>query len=308
VYHYMYKDPETQLFHAKKEVIDSVECIWCGSFFGQYCKRSGKRIRDFPKKMEKKSEFNCNSTNNSTRKSIDHLMFHLRNCHFHFEYHPMRDQEGNLFIFMMRDRSQDLSVDSLIEEKAKPYYWFHIRHGKDRKSLLHQDLAIIKIPPASLQPRNKLKGKTETVSKETQLVATRQYYHPRTGLPIVDEELGYESEDECDNRWDLMMANQALDEFEDIGYEEKVFMKLWNTHIASFPPYGDGYLPIVCERFVRKFASRIVDEHLRYHCLFHFLVMHDFGLLRSDEVQYYMTIVDRQVRVKKEEDESINEL
>jgi hypothetical protein len=218
----------------------------------------------------------------------------------------MRDQEGNLFIFMMRDRSQDLSVDSLIDEKKNPFFWFHIRHGKGRKSLLNQDLAIIKIPSASLQPRSKLKGKAETVSKETQLVATRQYYHPRTGLPIVNEELGHESEDECDNRWDLMMANQALDEFEDIGYEEKVFMKLWNTHIASFPPYGDGYLPIVCERFVRKFASQIVDEHLRYHCLFHFLVMHDFGLLRSDEVQYYMTIVDRQVKAKKDED--VNEL
>lgn len=307
VYHYMYKDPETQLFHAKKEVIDSVECIWCGSFFGQYCKRSNKRNRDSPKKLEKKREFNCNSTSDSTRRSIEHLMFHLRNCHFHFEYHPMRDQEGNLFIFMMRDRSQDLSVDSLIEERRKPFYWFHTRRGKDRKSF-HQDLAIIRIPPTTLQPRNKLKEKADTVTKDTQLVATRQYYHPRTGLPIVNEELGHESEDECDNRWDLMMANQALDEFEDIGYEEKVFMKLWNTHIASFPPYGDGYLPIVCERFVRKFASRIVDEHLRYHCLFHFLVMHDFGLLRSDEVQYYMTIIDRQVKEKKDEEESINEL
>ena len=308
VYHYMYKDPETQLFHAKREVIDSVQCIWCGSFFGQYCKRSNKRIRDCPKKLEKKREFNCNSTSNATIRSVEHLMFHLRNCHYHFEYHPMRDQEGNLFIFMMRDRSQDLSADSLIEERRIPFDWFLAQHRKDRKSLLHQDLAIIKVPQGSLQPKNKLKGKADMVSKEIQLVATRQYYHPRTGLPIVDEELGYESDDECDNRWDLMMANQALDEFEDIGYEEKVFMKLWNTHIASFPPYSDGYIPIVCERFVRKFSSRIADEHLRYHCLFHFLVMHDFGLLRSDEVQYYMTIVDRQVKVKKDEDESTIEL
>lgn len=220
----------------------------------------------------------------------------------------MRDQEGNLFIFMMRDRSQDLSIDSLVAEKRKPFHWFRRRSGKDRNSLLHQDLAIIKIPPPAMQSKSKPKeSKTDAVSKETQFVPTRQYYHPRTGLPIVNEELGYESEDECDNRWDLMMANQALDEFEDIGYEEKVFMKLWNTHISSFPPYGDGYLPIVCERFVRKFSSRIVDEHLRYHCLFHFLVMFDFGLLRSDEVQYYMTIVDRQVKARKDEEENKTE-
>jgi hypothetical protein len=40
-----------------------------------------------------------------------------------------------------------------------------------------------------------------------------------------------------------------LDEFEDVSAEEKEFMKLWNTHIFSFPVYADGYLPLVCERF-----------------------------------------------------------
>jgi hypothetical protein len=101
-----------------------------------------------------------------------------------------------------------------------------------------------------------------------------------------------------------MMASQSLDEFTDVGYEEKVFMKMWNTYVASFPPYGDNYVPLVCEKFVTDNAVQIVNEHLRYHCLFHFIVIYDFGLLRSDEVQHYISIIDNQVKVQKDAEEA----
>ena len=312
VYHFMYKDPETQLFQTKKEIRNNVECIWCGSYFGTYCKRSGKRSRELSVKETAKESFSCNSVDVSTKQSIEYLLLHLKSCHFHFEYHAMKDQEGNLFIFMIRDRSEDLNVYSLHEEKRITYDWRRSDNDKSRESLLHYELATIKVPPSLSRPAPKGKPKpstttttsTITTAERIKYIPTRQYYHPRTGIPIVNEELGFESDDECDGRWDLMMASQSLDEFTDVGYEEKVFMKLWNTYVASFPPYGDNYVPLVCEKFVTDNAVQIVNEHLRYHCLFHFIVIYDFGLLRSDEVQHYISIIDNQVKMQKEAEEA----
>ena len=307
VYHFMYKDPETQLFHTKKEIRNNVECIWCGSYFGTYCRRSSKRSRELAVKETAKKSFSCNSVDVSTKQSIEYLLLHLRNCHFHFEYHAMKDQEGNLFIFMIRDRSEDLNISSLHEEKRISYDWKCSDNDKSRESILHYELATIKVPPSLTRTAPKGRPKLPaagTTAERIKYIPTRQYYHPRTGVPIVNEELGFDSDDECDGIWDLMMASQSLDEFTDVGYEEKVFMKMWNTYVASFPPYGDNYVPLVCEKFVTDYAVQIVNEHLRYHCLFHFIVIYDFGLLRSDEVQHYISIIDNQVKLQKDAKEA----
>lgn len=303
VYHYMYRDPETQLFHAKKEIKACAECVWCGSYFGANCKTNKKRIRESLGNEFQKPTFSCNPMNATTKQAIEYLLLHLRNCHYHFDYHSMRDVDGNLFIFMMRNRKHDLAVSSLNAERRLNLSFRCSRHKSYRRSLLNYNLAMIKIPTPAIEiaPKVKPAVKSSSSSAEAENIIRRQYYHPRTGVPIVNEELEYESEDERDIRWDLMMANNAIDEFEDVGYEEKVFMKLWNTHIASFPPYSDGYIPIVIERFVRKFAAEICRQHLRYHCLFHLLTMYDFGLLRANEIQYYMMIVDRQAKEEKDE-------
>ena len=88
-------------------------------------------------------------------------------------------------------------------------------------------------------------------------------------------------------------SHAVIDEYEDIGYEEREFMKLWNTHIATFPPYGDTLWPATCERFVTRFAPTILANKLRYMALLHFLTMWDHGLLRGDEVAQYMGMIDR---------------
>lgn len=76
-------------------------------------------------------------------------------------------------------------------------------------------------------------------------------------------------------------------------YEEKEFMKLWNTHVASCPPWADAYLPLLCEGFVKHFAAEICREKLLHNALLHFITMWDFGLLRGNEVTEYMMAIDR---------------
>jgi hypothetical protein len=122
------------------------------------------------------------------------------------------------------------------------------------------------------------------------LLYNRQYYHPIDGSIVKD--YNYDSDDDVDSSWYLWYQCRNLEEFEDVAFEEKEFMKLWNIHVATFPPYSDSYLPIICERFVQRFAYEILRKGLRHNCLVHFLNMWDYSLIRADEVRKYMDCID----------------
>jgi len=62
--------------------------------------------------------------------------------------------------------------------------------------------------------------------------------------------------------------------------------------VQAFPPYGDTLLVLVCERFVQKFGTLIVEKKLRYQLLLHLMSLWDFGLLTAEEVWYFMQEVD----------------
>ena len=296
VYYYMYLDPETQTMGGKPEIKKNIDCLWCGAQFGSYCESS--QASHTSSKTKDKGGSSSSHLDKSTVKSINSLLIHLKNCHYHFEYHPMKDNEGNIFIFMQRDRKQDLDASSLQTEKMRSYYWIDGLTG-DRGSLSIRDLPMIKVSADSLLPNSE--ANADTAIKPVKLLMTRQYYHPRTGLPLVPEELGYESDEECVSWLSLMQNNCLLDEFEDIGYEEKTFMKMWNAHVLAFPPYADLYFPYCCKIFAQRFAVQMVDQNLRYHFLFHLIAFWEFGLLLSFEVQYLIAIVDKRVKEKQDE-------
>lgn len=89
------------------------------------------------------------------------------------------------------------------------------------------------------------------------------------------------------------MALSRIDDFSDISAEEKQLMKLWTTHIFTFPPYGDRLMPVFCQRFVQRFATVIVERNLRHNLLAHLLHLWDAGLLLFEEVERLMEAVDR---------------
>ena len=307
IYYYMYTDKETQTISGKREVKDSICCLWCNSHFGFFC-HSAKVI---PPILRKRNKIKVSSEplSKSTFKSMKYLLIHLRNCHFHFEYHAIKDEDENLFIFMRRDRAQDIDQQTLFREKMKPYFWSK-RYGEDRDGFpsFCQDLPLLKIPvSSSLSNETESDDDPKIEVKESIGTMTRQYYHPRTGLPLVNEELGHESDEECVEWQNLALNNSAIDDFEDVGYEEKTFMKLWNSYIVALPPYGDTYIPFSCEIFAKRFAVQLVDQHLRYHFLFHLITFWEFGLLRAEDIQYLIAIVDKRVKEKQEEDKA-NEL
>lgn len=302
IYYYMYTDQETQTVSGKREVKNSICCLWCNSNFGTVC----NSMTILPSKSTKRAKSNASlkPLAKSVLASIKSLLVHLRNCHFHFEYHAMKDEADNIFIFMRRDRSHDIDQKALFQEKMKPYFWSKgFREDLGTPSSIFQDLPLMKVPGSTLSLQN---GELEDGEKveEKRDVMTRQYYHPRTGLPLVNEELGHESDEECVEWQNLALSNSAIDDFEDIGYEEKSFMKLWNSYITALPPYGDSYIPFSCEIFAKRFSVQLVDQHLRYHFLFHLITLWEFGLLRAEDIQYLISIVDKRVTEKRMEGES----
>lgn len=82
----------------------------------------------------------------------------------------------------------------------------------------------------------------------------RVYYHPAIGLPMLPEEEELDSDDDLDISNEAQIENLALEEYQELSFEEKEFMSLWRTHITSFPAYADMYVSLVCERFAGKFA------------------------------------------------------
>ena len=302
IYCYMFTDQETQTVSVRREVKDSICCLWCKSNFGSVC----NSMTALPSKSKKRFKSNASHEPlaKSVLRSIKSLLIHLRNCHFHFEYHALKDEAGNIFIFMRRDRSHDIDQKALFREKMKPYFWSKgFRDDQDVFAYSFQDVPLMKVPGSNSSIIN---GEVEDGEKEedSRDVMTRQYYHPRTGLPLVNEELGHESDEECVEWQNLALSNSAIDDFEDIGYEEKSFMKLWNSYITALPPYGDSYIPFSCEIFAKRFSVQLVDQHLRFHFLFHLITLWEFGLLRAEDIQYLISIVDKRVAEKQKEGES----
>jgi hypothetical protein len=169
----------------------------------------------------------------------------------------------------------------------------------------------------------------------TDMVATRQYYNPRTGQPLQFEELGTDSEDgyvyvsntdgtaksviimqphmkpysfgfkDGDKRTLLYDPNskaaRLLDEFSDVSFEEKTFMKMWNKHVSDMYPYmSDSFMLLLFESFVVQNAAVIVHLKLRHNLLLHLLTAYEFGLLRSDEILKCLAVVDRHKSVQRD--------
>lgn len=256
--------------------------------------------------------------NDKLKQSLAVLMHHLATFHQHFTYSvPILDPQSSLHVVVKRDRSDDLDSQSILKESLMPFVY----SARNQRRLLFQlgkipSLVTSSVISTSLshnvsssgnfvpRPSNRSRSLKErdkssnSVSSEVKLTAARavrQYYHSRLGLPLaVDEDMSYDSDiDDIDETLDLVSRNKALDEFEDVSFEEKEFMKLWNTHMNTANPYSDSYVTLECRRFAVLFADEIINKNLRHNFLLHLMNMWDFGLLRHDEVLSYIKIVDK---------------
>lgn len=196
----------------------------------------------------------------SSAKELEELAIHLLSFHPHFGYEFSIDFQGNIHIMMQR------------------------KH-------LESHMQAIK---CSYSNMGEAEEDQQQASETRKSEKYRQFYHSTTGQMITPAELQYDSDNEVDNSVEIKLQHSIIDEFSDLTTQEKEFMKLWNTHVATFPPYGDKLIPVVCEVFVKKFSGVIIKKKLRHNALLHFMSMWDFGLLLSEEVHQFLSHIDQQ--------------
>jgi hypothetical protein len=242
-------------FHCEQR--ESLVCIWCGSLC-RFTASQPIRYDSTKKQLQRK-----------TALRLFQLVQHLNCCHYHFKSSCFLDLTGQIHIYISRLSSEtDFPVPS-------------------KKSLL--TLKAIKMNTHNIHVLHWQKDKPKISLSNIYT----DYYHSTTGLKVSIEDIKYESDDEdIDYTTMLKFRNNVIDEYSDITKHEKEFMKLWNVHIASFPGYGDKLVPLLCQRFLMKYGSVIIEKNLRYNLLLHFITMWDFGLLVSEEIYQYMRYVD----------------
>lgn len=259
IYHYVHLEKSTGKYMVEKQFRTDLKCPWCSFNPESY---------DHP----------------GLGKYREALLEHLKSYHFHYIYYAMYDQNGNFLIFMMRDREHSQDFISLKKEIDKP---FEMNMSNKRRML--QLIPII--------PNNEIPIEEQVCDAEVQQEC-RQYYNPRTCIPFVPEE-NIDRSDEADTEAVLKEANDSLDEHSDTPHEDRLFMKLWNEHVSVLIPYADSYLPMVLEEFVAKYSSQIIRLHLRYQFLIHLLSLMDFGILRRDEMEKYIKVIDDETAEQK---------
>jgi hypothetical protein len=265
VHHYVHLESSTGKYTVEKQFKTDLKCPWCSFNPESY---------DHP----------------GLRKRREVLLEHLKSFHYHFKYQAMIDQNGNFLVFMLRDREYGQDFISLKEEHKKP---FAMKMCK-RKRISQ----LIPTIPTKEIPREEEVIDTPLNGVEAVEESCRQYYNPRTCIPMVPEEKSDRS-DEADSESELKAANSSLDEHSDTPHEDRLFMKLWNEYLSFSNPYADSYLPMVVEEFVAKYSTQIIHLHLRYQFLIHLLLLMDFGILRRDEMEKNMKVIDDEIEKQK---------
>lgn len=216
------------------------------------------------------------------------LYHHLKTYHpkYLYEFSIEKNNQINIYMAKSEDRNEFESYFLAnffgVYSKKKRHYWTNIWNK-------------IGFPPdrdtwASLNLLNNEYGKSD---KDSEMSIPSMYYNSITQRKLREEELDDSSGLEDESKV-LYQYNQlrSIDDFVDISKEEKELMKLWNSHIFNFPGYGDSFMPLSCDHFVRKFANILVQKNLRFNFLLHLFNLYDFGLISSDDIFYFISLVD----------------
>lgn len=249
-----------------------------------------------------------NKPTKKSNKAFLELVTHLVAWHHHFDYEYWLDKFGSAHIRISRSSGNDNTPKIALSSKG------HSR-SSNRKTICfarkfyNPPQLIMRVIGESGYNSNATTKKISATSSAATIAkaASSQisgmdaygrrnltpFYHAATGQSVtVDEFYLYDSDDDHELDGKLQATKQTIDEYMDITAQEKTVFHLWNTHIATFPPYGDKLFPLNCYRFVTRFADVINRKGLRHGVLLHFLGMYDRGLLLAEEVAEFMTILD----------------
>jgi hypothetical protein len=257
------------------------------------------------------------------------LLLHLRSFHGHFSYDIVADCDANLHVMVSR---RDLEEESSQARRGGGFVfygrsWRDMLTAKSLPAVVLSDLLFTETrfgeymqrkvkrlqlshassspPPPTLAASATERALTAAALEQTMAIASsdhtkiigsvsdhaRQYFHCN-GSAVDAWEPSYESDTDASARWMHLMANDLLDDYQDISMREKAFMKLWNAFVNSFPLHADSYVRHGALLFARRMAPHIVAKELRHIFLVHLVSLWDFSLLTAADVLACVNTVD----------------
>ena len=117
----------------------------------------------------------------------------------------------------------------------------------------------------------------------------RQYYHPRSRLPIEDGHHDRDCDDESTDSWFELYREERVNDFADLPDKTKTFFNLWNTFILKSKIGQQHHLiPAQIIKFVQQHAEDLVDLDMMY--LRFLMILWLRRLITSDQVNKLMAL------------------
>lgn len=284
VYHCIGRNQEREEEEIRYERRTQVQCLWCRQPFPFGSNRGHEDKRHY-------------------LRSLANLQRHLALFHTHFNYTMGLDKEGVIHVLVTRRYSSSGHDSPTTKTKlAFENELFLSQEGKQMPKA--QSTQMRKAPRPFRSSFSSVKA------SNVRSLLQHTYYHVATGQKMMPKEVETyltsaptldEQHPEINlNNYELRATNAAVEEYVDINYYERQFMKLWNAHIQSFPPHGDTLLTLVVDCFAHRFGDIMVKKGLRHTFLVHLLSLWDFGLLTAEEVYHHINTVDKIKHAAKE--------
>ena len=292
-YHYLFSLGEENL--SKFEVREKLGCC--------FCKYTFDNGQDGYITLE---DDNKSGLSTLTIVGLESLSHHLLTHHSHFRYSFYMDQYKNIHITTSKGTCG--KAETVVNSEGMTLFRSRKRFRNDSTSNSRLSSLIISsvniLTYSQILRKNRLRPGFFGI-EESQITNTpssvvkvskakrRQYFHARTGLPLMESELDCDSEDDVDLGSMVTNNNRMLDDFEDVSYEEKEFMKLWNSYTLRNPVVSTAFLPLTLRVFLNANSREILERRLRYQFLLHVINLWDNGLLKLGDAEVLISELDQ---------------
>ena len=112
----------------------------------------------------------------------------------------------------------------------------------------------------------------------------RIYYHTKTCMPILADEIDIDSDCELDPDWLKEYTTIQINDFDDVNRGEKDLMQLWNLHFLRSIYIADNRMCEACEEFIDANIRQLVEMKLIRNFFVHLRSLYDYRLLKVTQL------------------------
>lgn len=111
----------------------------------------------------------------------------------------------------------------------------------------------------------------------------RKYFKTISGEPFGPNEKNEDSEEEPDVNFISDYEDKLIDDISGVDVQEKIFMKLWNSHMMRYQICHVPFLQISLE-FVKEYKGSLCE--LRSQWALHLATLLEFNILTADDLLF----------------------